>query len=132
MEFRALCIQSARPTYWFSLLGFGIAYLIWPQGFAATGISFARPTDGALKRVGLMKLFGNGWPLLGSIRLTGLPLDWQAADSKVLKSPPVAAAVGTKLSVCGGAVRVRVAWKPENRNSLSLRIGPPTVPPNWF
>jgi len=38
-----------------------------------------------------------------------LPLVWQAADSTMLKSPARTFCVGTKLMLCGGAVRVRVA-----------------------
>src|SRR5215469_4689134 len=107
-----------------------MAYTSLPQGSLETGMSFARATAGVLKRVGLIKLLGNGWPVVGSSRVTGFPLVWHGPDSILLKSPFRTACVGTKLMVAGGAVRVLVAWNPLNRNTLSLRIGPPTVPPN--
>lgn len=49
-----------------------MAYVISPQGFVATGINFANPTAGLLKRVGLIRLSGNGCEFVGSYRVTPL------------------------------------------------------------
>lgn len=49
-------------------------------------MNFCNATEGALKREGLIWLLGNGWLLLGSIRVTVFLLDWQAADSNAKKN----------------------------------------------
>ena len=47
----------------------------------------------------------------------------------VLKSPFSMAAVGMWVISCGGFERLRVPCYPPKKNSLSLMIVPPTVPP---
>src|SRR2546430_2318846 len=110
MECFEFCCQSPRPTIWSSLLGLGIEYVSFPQGSVEIGTYFSSPTAGALKRAGLMKLFGNGTRVTGSTMVRATPLDWHAAEASALKSPLIVACVGTKASDCGGAVRSRVPW----------------------
>src|SRR5581483_1511150 len=111
-----------------SSVRFGIAYSSLPQGSLLTGTYFSTLSAWALKRAGLMKFPGKGWPVEVSIsgRLR------QAADSAALKSPLSVAAVGTKTVFVCGAVRMLVAWNPAKKKSLFLRTGPPNVPPAWF
>src|SRR5580704_18792829 len=48
------------------------------------------------------------------------------------KSPVTVAGVGIKAVFCAGSERKSVRWYPPKKNSLSLRTGPPTVPPYWL
>ena len=49
-----------------------------------------------------------------------------------VKSPFSIAWVGTKLTVSAGLLFSFLPWYPAKKNSLSLTIGPPSVPPNWL
>src|SRR5579885_1821921 len=94
--------------YWFALVGLGMEKTSRPQGSLEVGMTFSSATEGGLKRLGLMKLLGNGCPFVGSSKVLALPFDWQGADSSTLKSPRSTAGVGTKAMEFGGAVRSRV------------------------
>src|SRR5262244_3270983 len=65
---------------------------------------------------------GNGVLLSGSMML--------ARDAE--KSPARWAAVGVTELLVVGATLSRVPWYEKKKKVLSLRIGPPMVPPNWF
>src|SRR5450759_209228 len=99
-------IQSTRPTYWLSLDCTGIPYATLPQGSAVWGKYLARATDTGSKRVGLIWLFGNGMPVVGSLTTRATPLAWQPAPSSTLKLPASAAAVGTKALLEDGSCRI--------------------------
>ena len=47
-------------------------------------------------------LLGNGKPVVGSMSVTALPLDWQAADSRLLKSPFSAAELEQRICYPAG------------------------------
>ena len=69
-----------------------------------------------------MILPGNGLPVVGSMSGVG---------SMAEKSPVRNAVSGTfPVALC--AWRTDVASKEKKKKALSLRIGPPIVPPYWF
>ena len=56
----------------------------------------------------------------------------QAAEANVVQSPANMAAVGTLAWLTPGFSCRTLYWKPPKKNNLSLRMGPPMVPPNWL
>src|SRR5437879_912312 len=96
--------------YWLSSLGLAIPYVILPHGSLGMGRYLARFRACWLKRLGDTKSLGKGCPVVGSVMARCVCDDWQAADSRTLKSPFRAACVGTKLTDEGGAVRTIVRW----------------------
>src|ERR1035438_10477000 len=82
-----LCNQSTRPIYCVSLLGLGMPYVSCPHGLLDAGRYFANASACGLNRLVGTKLFGKGFPVLGSTIALFTWFDWQAADSRVLKSP---------------------------------------------
>src|SRR5690349_5591315 len=101
--------------------GAGIAYVTKP--FAAawlTGRYFVRATATGLNIPTGIWLLRKGWPVIGFLSCTPRPL----------KSPLlIMAAVGMCVLDCGGADRFTVPCNPAKKNSLSLMILPPIVPP---
>src|SRR5205809_878011 len=70
-------------------------------------------------------------PAYGARSVIGRPL-LQDGDANAVKSPASIAAVGTNAMLSVGVWWVTVPWYAPKKNSLSLAMGPPTVPPNWF
>src|SRR5215469_15614540 len=111
----------------------GMPKVTFPQGSAVlTGRYFITATATGSNMVTGIWLLGNGAFVVGFTKVSGFPFDWQPAPAIVLKSPFSMAAVGMWVMDCGGFERLRVLCQPPKKNSLSLMILPPKVPPNWF
>ena len=101
-------------------------YCSRPHGSVDTGTCFRKFNDTGLNLDGSILLLTNP-PVSVSCRPA-----LQAGDVIAVKSPFNIACVGTKLIEVGGLLFSMRPWYPPNRNSLSLTIGAPTVPPNWL
>src|SRR5690242_8220696 len=76
---------------------------------------------GSKRETGIM-LFGNFWPVSGSLGLT----------EELEKSPWRSAAVGGRAVASRDVCRTSVPWKEPKKNSLLRMTGPPAVKPYWF
>src|SRR5260370_810759 len=86
--------------------------------------------DSRTDRVSLAKRKG-----LHPLRVSGLRRDENVArgvESRKLIAVDEIAAVGTNACVAAWDCFDCVRWYPAKAKSLSRRIGPPKVPPNWF
>src|ERR1700685_711643 len=77
--------------------------------------------------MGLKRLVGtmfpaNAWPVAGLTIFSGSPE----------KLPARSAAEGVVIDTGLGAERRCVSWAAKKKKVLFLRMGPPTVPPNWL
>jgi hypothetical protein len=106
----------------------GTANRICPHGSDEDGIhpELMILTAAGLNADGSIRLFTNGARIA-----TWRPL-LHAGEAAVVKSPAIIAAVGTNARLSFDIWRERVRWYAPKKNSLSLTIGPPRVPPNWF
>src|SRR5678815_5770118 len=79
-----------------------------------------------LMRLDGMMLPGNGWPVSGSLIVTGTPPRVTAE-----KSPFFSASVGTRNEFCCGWLLTYFS-PADQKTVLFLRIGPPNPPPPFF